>query len=173
MKNEIVYDQDGNCYIEINCSTYGLQFIRIDETDIAAISAHTWHVMPNAPRRLRTGRERLYVRANIKQDDGSYKGVLLHRYLLNPQPGQHVDHINGDTADNRRCNLRAVTPTINKQNNTHSARGYYRTKSGKYRVVVTANKVSHYVGTFDSPIDARQAYIVAKRRYCAAAMAGR
>lgn len=48
-----------------------------------------------------------------------YKGrdVYLHRQLMNP--GQlHVDHINGNPKDNRKCNLRIVTRGQNMANST-------------------------------------------------------
>jgi len=36
--------------------------------------------------------------------------LLLHRFIMNAPKGKYVDHINHDTLDNRRSNLRIVTP---------------------------------------------------------------
>jgi len=41
---------------------------------------------------------------------------FLHRLLLNPPTGIVVDHINHDTLDNRRSNLRMVSNMANMQN---------------------------------------------------------
>lgn len=51
------------------------------------------------------------------------KNILLHRILLNAQEGDVVDHINGDTLDNRRENLRITTTSGNNKNR----KGYSKT----------------------------------------------
>lgn len=53
---------------------------------------------------------------------GERKRLALHRALLLPLPGFHVDHINRNPRDNRRSNLRAVSPSENVRN---SQRGEY------------------------------------------------
>lgn len=40
---------------------------------------------------------------------GNYKPISIHQFLLGQQDGLVIDHINGNPADNRRCNLRVIT----------------------------------------------------------------
>jgi len=49
----------------------------------------------------------------------TYKSVLLHRILIGANPGEEVDHINGDGMDNRLENLRIVNRAQNQQNRKH------------------------------------------------------
>lgn len=44
---------------------------------------------------------------------GSKHTYLHHCIVGRPLPGYVVDHINGDTQDNRRCNLQVVTQSEN------------------------------------------------------------
>ena len=44
---------------------------------------------------------------------GRSKTVLMHRLIMDAQPGEVVDHINGDKLDNRKTNLRIVTQSQN------------------------------------------------------------
>jgi hypothetical protein len=48
----------------------------------------------------------------------SHKGktILMHREIMQPPPGMVVDHINGVSLNNRRCNLRVCTPLQNRYN---------------------------------------------------------
>lgn len=63
------------------------------------------------------------------------KMMLMHRYLLKPESGLMVDHINRNTLDNRRCNLRTATALQNLAN-----RGPVKNSSSKYRGVTLAKK---------------------------------
>lgn len=70
---------------------------------------------------------------------------LLHRWLLDAPSDLVVDHINHDTLDNRRANLRLVTLAENAQNrrvqrNTRSGhRGVHATREGSWIGRVTVN----------------------------------
>jgi len=44
------------------------------------------------------------------------KSVRLHRMIMGEPQGMEVDHINRNTMDNRRVNLRVVTKTENLKN---------------------------------------------------------
>lgn len=44
------------------------------------------------------------------------KLVSMHRFLMNPPKAMQVDHINGNTLDNRRANLRICTNAENNSN---------------------------------------------------------
>lgn len=52
----------------------------------------------------------------------------LHRMIINAPDGLFVDHISGDTLDNRKCNLRVANPSQNSLNNIHL---YNHNVSGK------------------------------------------
>lgn len=76
---------------------------------------------------------------------GAYLGVengkeifaYLHRLIMNAQPGDIVDHMNGNVLDNRRQNLRVVTQSVNMQNFTKLGK---RNKSGFRGVFWVANR---------------------------------
>lgn len=42
--------------------------------------------------------------------------TFMHRLIMDAQPGELIDHANGDTRDNRRVNLRRCTHRQNMQN---------------------------------------------------------
>lgn len=69
------------------------------------------------------------------------KRVYMHRLIINAQPGERVDHINGDGLDNRRYNLRICSRSTNNRNR-RGVKGYsrhisrYTTQDGKVREVI-------------------------------------
>lgn len=94
-----------------------------------------------------------------------------------------IDHINGDKVDNRACNLRAVDHKTNVQNtrkpNRRSESGFLGVQEDKRpnrsnqskrfsaKIGVTlenGKKKLLYLGSFDTPEAAHQAYLEAKRR---------
>ncbi len=57
----------------------------------------------------------------------SMTGVFMHAFLMSPEIGQQIDHVNGDKLDNRRSNLRFCNSSQNQMNrrgNSDNASGY-------------------------------------------------
>ena len=101
--------------------------------------------------------------------------TMLHRYLMNPPADMIVDHINGNKLDNRKENLRIVTPKQSSYNkgkyNTANATSMYKgvskvTKHRKkgdvisYTCQVGKDGKTHRLGSFSNELDAARAYNV-------------
>ena len=72
-----------------------------------------------------------------------------------------IDHINGNTKDNRRCNLRIVNHSNNMKNTKTSIRNksghkgvYYSKRECKWKAVLYADNKRYHLGTFDKFEDA-------------------
>ena len=75
-----------------------------------------------------------------------------------------IDHINRNTADNRICNLRNVTHQKNSWN--QKCKGYsYHKQRKKYEARIIVNKKRIHIGLYNTPEEARQAYLNAKPKY--------
>lgn len=91
--------------------------VQVDAEDVEKLSPYRWNV------HRRIAGQATYASARV---DG--KRTLMHRFLLDVHgtPGMEVDHINGDTLDNRRANLRLVTRAQNAQNRRATGTSKYR-----------------------------------------------
>ena len=92
------------------------------------------------------------------------KGVKLHDYLFPHKDGLEVDHINLDTFDNRRCNIRYCTHQQNQinqpvqKNNTSGVSGvsWYGPRN-KYRARIKVSQQEIHLGYYGTFIEAVQA----------------
>lgn len=155
----------GDCHKVVSEGDYfryvchnGESFI-FGEEDYDEIVPHRWHIFN------RSGHE--YV---ARRDGKNY--ILLSHVLLKPTPAQYVDHINGDTLDYRRSNLRMADSEKNTWNNAlrkDNLSGYkgvhYSKVNGKYYVSINYHKEKIRLGCYDNPIDAARAYDEAARFY--------
>ena len=99
---------------------------------------------------------------------------LAWLYTHGEWPKGLIDHINGNKADNRICNLRDVFADGNSQN---VRKPNVRNKSGfmgviwfqnKWRASMSVNGKSKWLGDYSTPQEAHQVYLEAKRKYHAA-----
>jgi hypothetical protein len=82
---------------------------------------------------------RYYIKTNIRVN-GKVKHIQLHRFIMDAPRNMVVDHINHDTLDNTRENLRLVTMrgnNLNKQKPSKSGHTNVRQlPSGRYEVII-------------------------------------
>lgn len=106
----------------------------------------------------------------IKVDGNSYKAHrLAHFYVTGTWPEEQIDHKNGNKTDNKWSNLRDCSHTenthnVNKSsNNTSGYLGVYEHKANKKWIAqINAYGTRYYLGQFNSPEKAYQAYCEAK-----------
>jgi hypothetical protein len=134
--------------VSVNISIgHGLNAL-IDESDLALVGPFKWLAM--------TGDGGKRYAARWDRDS-----MLLHRFITGAVRGQDVDHINGDTLDNRRANLRVCSRSDNlgnqklRGNNTSGFKGvYWNVAAGKWRAKIA----DVYLGLYPTAEDAARAY---------------
>jgi HNH endonuclease len=95
---------------------------------------------------------------------------LAWLYMHGVWPTGRIDHINGDKTDNRICNLREVSHSVNLQNQRRAMKNNklgllgVRAYAGKFRAQIKANGQNIHLGYYLTPEAAHSAYIEAKRR---------
>jgi hypothetical protein len=84
---------------------------------------------------------------------------------MDAKPGEIVDHINGNTMDNRRCNLRFATRSQNSGNKRKVVaksgfKGVYKKQKVKPRwgAAIRKDGQQHFLGYYDTPEEAAMAY---------------
>lgn len=100
------------------------------------------------------------------------KTTYLHRAIMDAPKGMLVDHINHDTTDNRKENLRICTASENQQNRkrkTHGASGIrgvnFDKRFGKWYGRIYVDGKSKYLGYFETLKGAETAVRTARMTY--------
>lgn len=127
----------------------------VDECDYQRLNAYRWWSVDMGG----------YVYAFTKIDG---KRVGMHRLIVRAPEGKVVDHINGDTLDNQRSNLRVCLQSENMRNrkqSSHSSQPYKGVEAckGRWRARITVDGKRRHLGLFDLPEDAHKAYAAASK----------
>ena len=151
MKNEYTLSEDGKtAYVKL---TQG-QVAIIDAEDLEKIGEYRWCASWNAQK------GNYYVSTSITSENGKRTSMMLHRLLKNPEQGMVVDHINNDTRDNRKENLRVCTVSQNAmnksigKNNTSGHKGVTLLPNGKFYASTRIDGNTVCIGTYDTYDDA-------------------
>jgi hypothetical protein len=101
------------------------------------------------------------------------RGHKMSRLIMNAPRGMMVDHVNHDTLDNRKANLRICTATENARN-TRVRQGNkssifkgvcWNERLAKWQAYIKLATRHLYLGSFAIEIDAARAYNAAAGKY--------
>lgn len=134
------------------------QIALVDDEDFDAVSRLKWSA------RFCKCTHSFYA-TRTDRSKGS-RTVLMHRFILNAAGADlFVDHINHDTLDNRRENLRLCSRAENCRNARKRSDGISRFKgvswdaeTGKWRARIDFNGKTINIGRFHEETDAAAAY---------------
>ncbi len=146
--------------------THGLVIVDACDADLLSVSGTAYNGF-NA-----------YAGFSIRVENNRRTRKYLHRAIVERMIGYPltvkmlVDHIDGDTLNNRRENLRLCTNAENMRNirtpkhNTSGFKGVsFDRRTGRYLASITVNKVSKNLGRYRTPEEAHAAYLEAARLY--------
>jgi hypothetical protein len=85
------------------------EYAIVDDEDYAELAQYSWKAKPNGPG------NNVYAVRNSKVD-GKNVTIRMHRYVMQYVGALDIDHINHNSLDNRKQNLRVVTRSINCKN---------------------------------------------------------
>lgn len=137
----------------------------VDDEDYDNLSQFNWQAQ------LTRTKNGFYAVRNDGYDERNVRlKTKMHRQIMNCPDGYDVDHINGNTLDNRKCNLRIFTHAQNiQQQKSRGGKSLYRGVTqhhdGNWRARITVNYKRISLGVFKSQEEAYEAVKIAQGEY--------
>ena len=136
------------------------QFALIDSADAEELARFRWYAVGNK------AQNSFYAMRKIRTFDNRRIHLGIHQQLMGDCPFNHiVDHANGNSLDDRRCNLRFATASQNTMNSRRMSsndcgfKGVYWHKKNRYYIArIMVNGKRRSLGCFNTPEAAHEAY---------------
>ncbi|MGB4825387.1 MAG: HNH endonuclease [Leuconostoc mesenteroides] len=133
------------------------QFAIVDEEDFERVDKFKWRA-----NRKKNGN--FYARTHWRDENGRAIKKDLYSFVVNFKKEQQVDHINLNTLDCRRKNLRVATKQQNrfntsvKETNKTKFKGVTFRGENIFEAKISCNKIYYKLGKFNNAEDAAKAY---------------
>jgi hypothetical protein len=111
--------RDGYVSIILQNKRGQVGIVKIDNEDFEKVQEEKWYLSVSKKWR------KSYYRVS-KIDKKTHASTVISQFILGRKKGLVIDHINGNTLDNRKKNLRHVSFRENTWNN--AGKGYYKDK---------------------------------------------
>ncbi len=142
----------------VESKTYGNREVIIDPEDAAVVLSRSWCVSKKG--------ECFYVMDRKNN-------IYLHRLLMGAHVGKVIDHINGNSLDNRKVNLRECTHKENirnrrgkNKNNTSGFKGvFWAEYTKRWRAQIKVDRKTKFLGYYKNALDAAKAYDAAALKF--------
>ncbi len=141
------------------------QFAVVDPEDYEALACFNWCAIWN--HRSKT----FYAARGVRQPNGSYRMVFMHRVIMNPPDNAQIDHIDHNGTRNIKRNMRTATQSENQFNRKATAKNAlglkgvsYHRPTNQWRARIQVDKKQTHLGLFPTPEAANAAYIEAAKR---------
>lgn len=124
---------------------FGGQVALIDDEDYPLVEGFRWHTNAKGY-------------ATCCKYLGEYKNkiIFMHRLINKTPKGWDTDHINGNPLDNRKCNLRTASRSLNRHNwallNNKGAS--YNKRKRKWETELKTKDSRKYLGAFNTKEEA-------------------